>query len=124
MTKLKIEGSQNTPQINFDTSSGEFWIEGNSYFNNSVNFYLGIIDWLNKQKFKNDLQAKVHIALDYFDSSSKKGIVELLKAFINKYGKSSLDVSWHYKSDDIDTKSIGEEFSLFFEMDFEFVSSF
>src|SRR5687767_13549529 len=116
MSKLIIQGTPNTPEINFNLGTGEFWIDGHSYFNNSGEFFLGIIDWVNEQTFKAGKTIKLHISLEYFDSSSKKGVVELIKALIHGCKNSSLEVFWHYNHSDLDSKSTGEEFAAFFEM--------
>ena len=123
MDKLKIKGTENTPDINFDISTGEFWIEGNSFFNNSGEFFIDIIKWVNSQKVKPATKIKLHVSLEYFDSSSKKGVVELIKTLIEWCKKTQLEIFWHYNTDDQDALDIGKEFSKFFEMDFNFISS-
>jgi len=123
MDKLRIKGTENTPEINFDITTGEFWIEGNSFFNNSGEFFIELIKWVKGQKIKPTEKIKLHVSLEYFDSSSKKGVVELIKTLIEWCKKSQLEIYWHYNSEDQDSLEIGNEFSKFFEMEFQFVSS-
>jgi hypothetical protein len=122
MPYLKIDGTDNTPEINFDCKIGEFWISGNSYFNNSIEFYINIVNWMNENADQCKQRAKIHIFLHYFDSSSKKGIVELIKLFA-KHSKKNMEVNWHHKTDDPDMLELGNEFARYFkDFDFNFIT--
>ncbi len=121
MEKLTIEGSSNTPEINFDPNSGELQLSGNSYFHDSPALFEKLIRWIQKYSPTEKNQPSLHIHLDYIDSSSKKGLVEFLKVYVERFSKSGGKVIWHYLQDDTDMLETGKDFSKFLGMDFGFV---
>ncbi len=48
MENINIEGTPKTPEVKFSGSDGQFEISGRSIPENSVEFYNGILTWLDQ----------------------------------------------------------------------------
>ncbi|MDX2197113.1 MAG: DUF1987 domain-containing protein [Cytophagales bacterium] len=115
MKDLKITGASDTfftPNIEFQGESGVCIISGESYLENTVEFYKQILDWL--RSYMETMQPiDFHFSLTYYNTSSSKAILQimnLLKDYENKGGK--ISVTWHYNPDDEDMREEAEDYEL------------
>ncbi len=127
MEKLTLAPTLNTPSINFDPIGNKFALKGESRPENVRNFYLPILEWL--EKFATEISGKDSSApldfsfnFEYFNSTSAKYILDIFKILnsINKAG-SEVKVSWHYEEDDEDMYEVGMEMSRMAGIPFEYV---
>ncbi len=127
MEKLTLAPTLNTPSINFDPIGNKFALKGESRPENVRNFYLPILEWL--EKFAAEISGKDSSApldfsfnFEYFNSTSAKYILDIFKILnsINKAG-SEVKVSWHYEEDDEDMYEVGMEMSRMAGIPFEYV---
>lgn len=122
MDNIQMEGSAKTPNLDFNASTGVFEISGRSIPENSVEFYKPVLEWLDA--YANAPQAKTvaNIKLEYFNTSSSKCILDVLKKFeaIAKKGN-DITVRWHYESDDEDMQEAGEDYKSIIQVPFELV---
>lgn len=126
MEKLYIEAKDDTPKVNFDPENLQFEIVGNSYPEDSAKFYTPVLQWLSE--FENRLDTSVpqpiyfDFCLDYFNTSSAKYILEILRILeaIRKKGI-DLRVRWHYYEEDTDMLESGEDYQLSVDVPFEMV---
>lgn len=115
MKDLKITGVSDTffvPNIDFNATSGHCEISGESYLENTVEFYSQIMNWL-KDFMESNSPIDFHFKLTYYNTSSSKAILQimnLLKAYETKGAK--VIVSWHYISDDEDMREEAEDYEL------------
>lgn len=112
MRAIYIESTQDTPAVALDALKGIFEIKGNSYPENSAQFYNPIIEWLQELMQKGyDKQLAFDFNFDYFNTSSAKFILEILRLLeeIQEKGTEVL-VRWHYFEDDIDILESGEDY--------------
>ena len=73
MQNLYIEGSKFTPKISLDASKRVIKFIGESYPENTFEFYSPVIDWLEGYfSIKSPLQTIIELELIYFNSSSSK----------------------------------------------------
>lgn len=92
MSELKIASTHNTPEITFDRKANEFWIKGLSKPEEPLDFYTPVLEWLQNMDAPTE-QVAFNFKLDYFNSSSNKLILELLRVLD---AKGNVEVLWHY----------------------------
>lgn len=87
-----------TPFVSFD-SSGNLVIKGRSLMLDVVTFYAPLVEWINNLK-----SDSVHftVEIDYFNTSSSKKLLEILKILDGMVGLKEFIVYWRFESDDED----------------------
>ncbi len=113
MTDLNIKSTKYTPQILFDSSTNTLIIKGESYPENTFEFYRPCFEWLNAYfELPESPLLVINVELIYFNSSSSKilfNLFDLLDATAKKGNKVS--VNWIYDEEDEDYLEFGEEFA-------------
>lgn len=122
MDNIKMEGSAKTPNLDFNATTGVFEISGRSIPENSVEFYKPVLEWLDAYAKAPQAKTIANIKLEYFNTSSSKCILDVLKKFevIAKTG-ADIVVRWHYESDDEDMQEAGEDYKDIIQVPFELV---
>ena len=123
MTAINLKGTYDTPKVVLDPENGIFEISGRSYPEDTAEFYIPILDWLNNYIKDPNKETKFVFKLDYFNSSSYKPFLDiLLKLADTKEKGFEVGVEWHYKDGDWDIKEAGEEFAEIVEIPFKYTS--
>jgi SiaC family regulatory phosphoprotein len=122
MENYSIEGTPKTPTINFDIDKGLLEIKGRSIPENSIEFYRPLVENLEKYSGGAKPSTNVVIALEYFNTSSSKCILDVFKKLenIHKNG-SSVVINWHYEEDDEDMLEAGEDYQAIINVPFKMV---
>ena len=107
MEAFKIEESNLTPKISLDGDSGQLEFAGKSIPENSLEFYQPVYDWLDAYVKDPREKTVVTVKLDYFNTSSSKCILDILKR-IDKIDEQGFDVliKWYYDEDDEDVPAV------------------
>jgi hypothetical protein len=108
MEILNIEGSDDTPKVRLDKNANIFEISGRSLPEDSVSFYNPVMDWIKAYGKAPNPSTEFAFKLDYFNTSSSKMILDLLKLLNEIKGVSIL---WYCLKDDEEVREAGEEFS-------------
>lgn len=112
MKNLFIEPTQYTPWILFDPVKNKLEIKGESYSQNTAEFYAPVFAWLKEYLRQLETQSvTVNIELSYFNSSSSKILLDffdLLDKAVEE-GK-NIAVNWHYEEENEDNLEYGKEF--------------
>ncbi len=110
MENLEISGKSDVyfiPEVMLNGSNGVCEISGESYLEDTDEFYNQIINWLNK--YINEVKKGItfNFKLTYFNTSSSRSILNILRV-LKKYEDESgqVVVNWYYPEDD---DSIAEE---------------
>ena len=94
-------GTYFTPSIDFDAETGECKIEGESYLENTFNFYEELGNWFVAYYASGGGKIHLQFKLTYFNTSSSRAILDLLMLVKNKKPDSAnLRVSWLYPDPD------------------------
>ena len=129
---LYIEGTDETPAVVLDPKKQKFSFDGNSYPENTSNFYMPILEWLSNFKsafdkdpsIRNQLKQPLvfEFNLDYFNTSSAKYILEILRVLeaLHNNGTQVL-VKWYYLEDDEDMYEAGNDYQMSVNVPFELV---
>lgn len=111
MKKVAIEGTAKTPNILFDSESGLLEIKGRSIPENSTEFFRPLMEALKENQNKLAKGLNVNFQLEYFNTSSSKCILDLLKLLASmKKSGTEVIINWYYEEDDEDMLESGENY--------------
>jgi hypothetical protein len=121
MKNLSVKKTTNTPEISFN--GNKFIIQGRSITENSFEFYEPVLKWITEYKDNPFEETIVEINLEYFNTSTSKFLIEILKLFksIQDNNKGKIIIKWCYENDDLELKETGEDFEDLLEIPFEYV---
>jgi hypothetical protein len=114
LQNLEIAASNGTyfiPNVNFNAQTGVCLLEGESYHENTWEFYNTLMNWLNRYMQEVGGGLQFSFRLTYFNTSSSKcllDIMRLLKDYQNKGGQ--VTTYWYYPADDVDNLTEAEDF--------------
>lgn len=111
-----------TPEVSLNADTGRCKISGESLAEDAINFYFPIIEWV-KNYSKNQKKAMIwDFHLIYFDTSSSKSILYMLKILKNyMHTGGEVIINWHYPSDNDDLLDEGYQFMEDSGIDMKFV---
>jgi len=124
MENFEIKGASDTfftPTVSFNSSTGVCLVGGESYLENTVEFYSKLYDWM-KEFFKTGNPIEFDFKLTYYNTSSNKAILQLmnlLKDYENEGKKVS--ATWHYNPADEEMREEAEDFALDSGLDLKIV---
>ena len=106
MENLEIEGSHKNffiPTVSFNAKTGICQISGESFLEDTVEFYLPLIDWVDE--YINTVKGPIAliIKLSYFNTSSSRSLLDILN-LLRDYEETGGEVvvNWHFDENDID----------------------
>lgn len=122
MESLIIQNTEDTPQIDFDLGTGIFSISGRSLPENAIEFYMPILEWIEKVLSEtSDKTFVFEIKLEYFNTASSKQLAKML-LMIEKYNDlHNITIRWCYEKEDNDMLVSGNQYSKFLKLKFEFL---
>lgn len=122
MDTLIIESSSKTPKVVFDAEKGELLLEGRSIPENSLEFYIPLMEWLDAYSQEVNTDTIVHMKLEYFNTSSSKCILDFFRKLetISKRGN-KISINWYYEEDDEDMMEAGEDYDAIVGLPFAIV---
>ena len=120
MEPLFIEETIKTPQIEFNAEKGELRISGKSIPENSMEFYKPVYDWLNTYSAQPASQTTLTVALEYFNTSSSKCLLDVFRKleWLNKSGAHNVNVTWLCEEEDEDMFEAGEDYKSIVNLPF------
>jgi hypothetical protein len=120
MKNLFVAGTLKTPEIDFNPT-GKFTIKGNSYPENSAEFYDPVLKWLSEFFKENTPPVNLNVDLKYVNTSSIKSILNVITK-IRSVAESNVKVSWMYELEDEDMLATGEDLQSMCDMTFDFIA--
>ena len=118
MEGIRLAASDKTPGVVFDPVSGTWEISGCSIHENADRFFIPLIDQAEHYAKQPAKRTVIRIALSYFNSSTAKYLLDLLRALdeIHATGKGSVHLEWQFEEGDLDTMEAGEDYKGLLEM--------
>lgn len=111
MKNITTTGSQSTPAVTGDWEQGVITMQGDSYPENSFEFFGPIIDWL--ESFLKEVQAplRVDLRLVYMNTSSVKAMMDIFDLLedAHKQGR-QVSVNWYYDPRNERVVNLADEF--------------
>jgi hypothetical protein len=123
MEALKIEVTEDSPQITLDLDANILEISGRSLPEDVNTFYEPVLSWIEEYS-KNPLPSTVFdFKLTYFNTASSKVILDILTQFeeMIEDGHKVL-IRWHFPDEDEDMQEAGEEYADMVDVPFEMVA--
>ncbi len=122
MENYIIDATNLTPSIGLKTNEGTIELKGKSIPENSLEFYQPVYDWLDAYVETPQEKTIVTVQLEYFNTSSSKCILDVLKR-IDRLDEDGYDVliRWYYDEDDEDMMEAGEDYSDLLDSPFELI---
>jgi len=123
METIKINGTEDTPNIVLDAANQVFEISGRSMPEDVAAFYNPILAWLEEYGKNPVPKTNFTFKLTYFNTASSKMLLDIMMKLqnIHEAGKEVL-VKWYYPDDDEDMKEAGAEYADIVDIPFEQVS--
>ena len=122
MENIQLEGTGRTPKVIFDARTGMIEISGRSIPENSISFYKPLFDWLDEYIEKPSSETQVMFNFEYFNTSSSKCILDLLRKLekLPEEGYKTV-VKWYFDEGDEDMEESGNDFKSLINLDIELV---
>lgn len=110
MTRLDIPRTSSTPQIFFHEVTGILAFSGESFPENSFEFYAPVFAWLRDYLAEHD-ELKLDINISYMNSSSTKCLLDILDILEENHGKGArIALVWRYYEGDLRSQGLAMEF--------------
>jgi hypothetical protein len=107
MENLEIQGQLSTfftPSVNFSAETGICELSGESYLEDAFQFYDVLMNWINQYFAEGNSEIEMNIRLTYFNTSSSRAILDLLRLLKNYQDSRDYKVivNWYYPNPDYD----------------------
>lgn len=124
MINLRIEPTAKTPLIFCNAETGVLLIEGRSIPENSAEYFQPVYDWIDEYVISPNVKTDFQVKLEYFNTSSSKCILNILKKLENLHGsgKSSVEIHWFFEEDDEDMQEAGQDFDVIISIPFKMIT--
>ena len=125
MENLEIEGVKSTyftPHVKLNAQTGECSVTGESYLEDTWDFYRPILNWIKQYCDEMKRPLKFTFNLTYYNTSSSKcflDIVKLLKEYQDAGGE--VEVNWYHPEDDEDIMEEAEDYKNFIGIDINII---
>lgn len=121
MDDIKIEGTEDCPEIEMVKESGQITISGRSLPEDAFSFYEPVMSWLSGYVSAPAGSTHFNFKLEYFNTASAKQIFKII-GIANELSKTNkVTVKWFYDEGDRDMLSSGERFSKLTQLPFEYI---
>ena len=111
MNNLNIEGSQSTPKIVSNWDDGRLVMQGDSYPENSFEFFGQVIAWIENYLAESTAPLKLELRLVYMNTSSVKAMMDIFDLLEDAHGKGrGVAVDWFYDPRNERVVDLADEF--------------
>ncbi|HAS47643.1 MAG TPA: nuclear pore complex subunit [Microscillaceae bacterium] len=122
MENIVLEGTGRTPYVSFDAQAGKLELSGRSIPENSITFYKPLFDWVDNYVQSPKDNTTVIFNLEYFNTSSSKCILDLLRKLETlKDTNNATEIKWYFDEGDEDMEESGNDFKSLINLDIELV---
>jgi len=120
METLRLEQTDDSPQVILDPADGLFEISGKSLPEDAADYYQPVLDWLGAYRQKPLAKTVFNLRLIYFNTASSKLLMDILLVFeeMVEEGHDVL-IRWHAHQSDEDMQDAGKEFEEMIAVPFE-----
>ena len=120
METLRIEATDDSPQVLLDQEDNQFEISGKSLPEDVVDFYQPVMDWLKEYRKKPNAKTEFNLKMIYFNTASSKQIMDILMVLEEMVEEGhGVVVRWHSKKSDEDMQEAGQEYEEMLDIPFE-----
>lgn len=118
MEAFHLAATDRSPRVHFDPSAGVLELSGRSIHENAAAFYERLFERIDAYAAHPAPQTHAVIALEYFNSSTAKCLLDILKRLdeLHAGGGSRVSLEWRYEDGDLDMQEAGNDFRALLEM--------
>jgi len=122
MEHLRIEGTKQSPLVDFNAETGKLELSGRSIPENSFEFYNPLLEWIGEYAKTPKEVTVLKVYLEYFNTSSSKYILEVLKKLkeVLKADGAEVKIDWCYDEDDEEMMETGEDYEDVTGLEFDY----
>jgi RNAse (barnase) inhibitor barstar len=125
MTDLIIKGEKKTyftPDVNFSANTGICEIAGESYQEETFEFFNRLIAWIDEFIMKVRMPITMNFKLTYFNTSSARAIQEMIN-LLKKYKEQGgqVVINWYYQDEEDSTYEEAEDMQAQTKMQFNMI---
>jgi len=106
MQPIVLEPTNYSPHVMFEPN-GSLSLKGRSLMLDAVSFYQPLIEWAS---LINSIAVNFAVELDYFNTSSSRKLLELMKVIDGNSIVQEFNVIWNFENNDADTLEKGQLF--------------
>lgn len=111
MNDLNIAATSNTPGIKACRATGQVSLSGDSYPENSFDFFQPLIHWLEAYLAQEKQALTMELSLAYLNTSSVRVMMDLLDMLEEAFGKGmEVRLIWYYEAGNERVAELAEEF--------------
>ncbi|MBI4742395.1 MAG: DUF1987 domain-containing protein [Betaproteobacteria bacterium] len=111
MNDLNIAATSMTPAIVATWDAGRLRFEGDSYPENSFDFFRPVVGWLNAYLREETRPLLMEVRLAYLNTSSVRVMMDLLDLLEEAYGNGrGVSLTWFYEAGNERAAELAEEF--------------
>ena len=111
MNDLNIEGSQSTPKVVSHFDEGRLVMHGDSYPENSFEFFGQVIAWIEHFLAESTAPLKLELRLVYMNTSSVKAMMDIFDLLEEAHGNGrGVRVDWFYDPRNERVVDLADEF--------------
>lgn len=120
MEQLSREAAKSTPKVVCDPDDNYILIEGESYPENSFEFYEPIMDWMEEYIEKIDEEEiQVELSLSYLNTSSTKSVMCILDILEEGFQEGKdIEIDWYYDEENELSYEMAQDFMDYLEIPF------
>ena len=123
MEALRIEQTDDSPEVILDQQGNRFEISGKSLPEDVVDFYQPVLDWLGEYRTNPNPRTEFSFKLIYFNTASSKLILDILMIFEEMVEENqNILVKWLSLKSDEDMPEAGREYEEMIDVPFEHVT--
>ena len=120
METLRIEATDDSPQVLLDQEDNQFEISGKSLPEDVVDFFQPVMDWMTSYRKKPNARTEFNLKMIYFNTASSKLIMDILMIFEEMVEEGhDVVIRWHSMQSDEDMQEAGKEYEEMLEIPFE-----
>jgi len=111
MTDLNIAATQSTPQVTAIWAGGVLKMEGDSYPENSCQFFMPVISWVKEYLSESTAPLHLNLRLLYLNTSSVKAMMDIFDLIEEAFVKGrDVAVTWFYDPENERVAELAGEF--------------
>ena len=111
MNELNIPGSQSTPSVSSNLALGQLSLQGDSYPENSFEFFTTVISWIEDFLTQKTEPLTLELGLIYMNTSSVKAMMDIFDLLEEAHGQGrQVSVNWYYDPRNERVVDLAEEF--------------
>ncbi|SDV49900.1 SiaC family regulatory phosphoprotein [Chitinasiproducens palmae] len=117
---LELAAQQATPSVKLDPTAGRVTLRGESYPENSPEFYRPIIDWVRHYLARQTSPLHIELELSYVNTGSIKCLMDLFDECEAAHQRGqAVSVAWRHHADNPRVREAAEEFRDELSLPFE-----